>query len=137
MTSDRWQWFFAQARHGARLVVLTGLLPGRLLATELQLTPDTCVRHAQQQQCELAVRVRFSEPQLRAFCLYLQHRHSALHCSSGLGEEEVMLQISLVAPRLLELRDNSQQLIATAPLKVAIYQPAQTRRRRGLGWNLL
>ncbi len=106
-------------------------------ATELQLTPDTCVRHPQHDKCELAVRVRFSEPQLRAFCLYLQPQQTALHCSEGHGEQEVTLQLVLRASRQLELRDDRRQLLASAPLKVAVYQPAPTRRRRGLGWNLL
>lgn len=130
-------WVWRQALLLPFLAWLAVIAASFAQATELQLTPDTCVRHSQHTQCELAVRVRFSEPQLRAFCLYLQHQQSALHCSEGHGEQEVILQLVLIASRQLELRDHRQQLIASAPLKVAVYQPAPTRRRRGLGWNLL
>lgn len=126
---------------GQRIVVLWLLLLVSFdcfsRTTELQLTPDTCVRHVQNQDCVLAVRVRFSEPQLQAFCLYLQHSQHALHCSQGSGELEVLLHLVLSSSKQLELRDSQQQLLARAPLKVAVYQPVQTRRRRGLGWNLL
>ncbi|ALZ74631.1 DUF3019 domain-containing protein [Rheinheimera sp. F8] len=124
-----------------RLLFLLVLLGGpwfpAAATNRLVLKPDTCVRHAEQPQCILRLTVRFNQPQLQAFCLYLQHQKSALHCSRGDGEREVKLNVTLQSSLQLELRDEKQQVLASAPLKVAVYQPAQTRRRRGLGWNLL
>lgn len=119
------------------LILLAGLLLPAAAVESLLLKPDTCVRHAEQPECMLRLTVGFSQPQLQAFCLHLQHQKSALYCSRGDGEREVILNVTLKSSLLLELRDEKQQVLASAPLKVAVYQPAQTRRRRGLGWNLL
>lgn len=137
MISDKPVQSINQSKTWWRPVLLSGLCSAKLFATELHLTPDTCVVQRPQTDCVLNFKVRFSEPQEQAYCLWAQHWTKALWCSTGQGEQELQLQISLRQTLVIEMRDPQQQLLARSELKLAVYQPAQTRRRRGLGWNLL
>jgi len=108
-------------------------------AVDLLLNPDTCIVTQVDKPCMLELRVAFDEPLSQPACLFLEPQINALYCLKGQGELAIhqLFSLELDTRRFLELRAQTGELLARKPLHYAVYQPAKTRRRRGLGWNLL
>lgn len=119
------------------LLTLTSMTSTLVYGQELILTPSTCVIADPEQNCKIDIDVEFQSSQLVNFCLWIDGIRKHDKCFQGKHALTEQLSLTLAHDTLIELRDFNDRVLAEGLIKVATFEPINTRRRRGLGWNLL
>ncbi|ABI37900.1 hypothetical protein Shewmr4_0820 [Shewanella sp. MR-4] len=108
------------------------------LADELKVTPNTCAVTLEKPDCHLDLLIEYQSDIPQSFCIWLATETVALTCFQDSLDFKYQVQLTLAKDALFELRDpQSNNIVTTALVKVAKFEPANPRRRRGLNWNLL
>lgn len=114
------------------------LLPIPLWGQELLLTPQSCIVTEPETPCLLDVTLTVSQEINEPSCLYRSDAPPALFCVDRLdGQQLLSLTLQLNRAIELQLRSSDGRVIASQSIDYATYKPVTTRRRRGMGWNLL
>lgn len=119
------------------LFTFTSMLSAFTYGQELTLTPSTCVITDPEQNCQIDIDVEFQSNQLVNFCLWIDGIRKRDKCFQDKQSLTEQLSLTLAHDTLIELRDFNDRVLAEGLIKVATFEPINTRRRRGLGWNLL
>lgn len=105
---------------------------------QLQLQPDTCVRLQQHDLCQLTLRLTALPQHASSLCIWLKHTVQPSSCQSLSQQPIQELTLLLEQDVLIKIIDQTSRLLAIGEIKVVTFKPVQTtRRKRGLGWNLL
>ncbi|MCL1120444.1 DUF3019 domain-containing protein [Shewanella seohaensis] len=108
------------------------------LADELKITPNTCAVTLEKPDCHLDLLIEYQSDIPQSLCVWLTTEAVALTCFEDSLNFKYQVQLTLAKDALFELRDpQSNHIVTTALVKVAKFEPANPRRRRGLNWNLL
>lgn len=106
-------------------------------ASELTLTPNTCAVTAERPACRLNLLIEYQSNTPKSLCIWVARHPIALTCFENQIRFKYQVQLTLADDTLFELRDPKNNIITSGLVKVAKFEPANTRRRRGLNWNLL
>ena len=107
-------------------------------AVQLELQPDTCVRLQQQDICQLTLRLKALPQDASSLCIWLKHTVQPSSCQPLSQKPVQELTLLLQQDVLIKIIDQTSRLLAIGEIKVVTFKPVQTtRRKRGLGWNLL
>lgn len=120
-------------------VVLSTFLPLAAMADDivsLTLTPNLCVLTDAQPQCHINVAIEYPQPLSENSCLWRTDSSEPLSCFDAYNTIQLQLWLTVDHNVQFQLVGAESQLIAQAELTAARFDPAKTRRRRGLGWNL-
>ncbi len=108
------------------------------LADELRITPNTCAVTLEKPDCHLDLLIEYQSDIPQSLCVWLTTETVAIACFQDRLDFKYQIQLTLAKDTLFELRDpKNNSLVTTALVKVAKFEPANPRRRRGLNWNLL
>ncbi|GLR34200.1 DUF3019 domain-containing protein [Shewanella decolorationis] len=119
-------------------LALICLLSSSILADEIRITPDTCAITLERPTCHLDLLIEYQSQVPQSLCLWVVKHTTALACFNDSLDFKYQVQLTIAEDTLFELRDlKNNQIVTTALVKVAKFEPANTRRRRGLNWNLL
>lgn len=119
-------------------LVLICLLSLSIRADELKITPNTCAITLERPTCHLNLLIEYQSKIPQSLCLWIVKHTTALVCFNDSLNFKYQVQLTIAEDTLLELRDlKNNQIVTTELVKVAKFEPANTRRRRGLNWNLL
>ncbi len=109
-----------------------------LQADEFSLMPNTCAVTAENPVCDLALVIEYQSETPQSLCLWLTAKTVALTCFENRLHFTYQLQLTLADDTQFELRDpKNNNTLRSAFVKVAKFEPAKSRKRRGLHWNLL
>lgn len=113
-------------------------LPASLPVSTLQLQPDTCVRLQQHEQCQLTLSLTALPQHASKVCIYLKQIQQPGDCVPLSANPIQQLTLQLQQDVLLKVFDSAERILAIGEIKVVTFKPVTTsRRKRGLGWNLL
>lgn len=120
------------------ILVFCCLLSLSIRADELKITPNTCATTLKSSTCNLDIIIEYLSPNKESMCIWIVKHSAAIACFKDSFGFKYQIQLTLAEDTLFELRNmNSNDIVATTLVKVAKFEPANTRRRRGLNWNLL
>lgn len=109
-----------------------------LRADELTLTPNTCAVTQEKPSCALDLLIEYQSDIPQSLCIWMAKQAVVLACFENKLNFKYQVQLTLVDDTLFELRDpKNNNTISSGLVKVARFEPANNRKRRGLNWNLL
>lgn len=112
--------------------------PLSLLAEPLLFTPQACIVTEANSPCLLQLTIETTSPIDEPSCVYRSDMPQALTCMQTLQpQQKIQLTLQITQAIELAVRTADGRLVAQQTIDYATYQPVTTRRRRGLGWNLL
>lgn len=112
--------------------------PLSLLAEPLLFTPQACIVTKPDTPCLLQLTIQATTAIDEPSCVYRSDMPHALTCVPTLQpQQKIQLTLQITQATELALRTADGRLVAQQTIDYATYQPVTTRRRRGLGWNLL
>lgn len=107
-------------------------------ADELKITPDICAITLENPACNLDLLIEYQSTIPQSLCLWVVKHTVALICYKDSFHFKYQVQLILAEDTVFELRDlQNNYTVKTKLVKVARFEPANIRRRRGLNWNLL
>lgn len=118
-------------------LIISALISPLAQADELTLTPDTCAVTAEKPACRLDLLIEYQSDTPKSLCIWVAKHPIPLTCFENQIHFKYQVQLTLADDTLFELRDPKNNVITSGLVKVAKFEPANTRRRRGLNWNLL
>lgn len=114
------------------------LLPAPLWAATVVIQPQSCIVTNADEPCQLQLEIAATQDVDHASCVYRSDTNQALLCVERLQSNQPLhLQLQVTAPIDIDIRTNDGTTLVKQPIDYAVYKPVTTRRRRGLGWNLL
>lgn len=112
--------------------------PLLLSAEPLLFTPQACIVTKDNAPCIVQLTIQATTGINEPSCVFRSDVANALTCIDRLQpQQQIKLTLQMSHAIHLDVRTVNGQLIASQPIDYAIYKPVTTRRRRGLGWNLL
>jgi len=120
------------------ILVFCCLLSLSIRADELKITPDTCAITPERPMCNLNLLIEYQSNIPKSLCIWIVKHTATLACFKDSFGFKYRVKLTLAEDTSFELRDmNNNDVVATSIVRVAKFEPANTRRRRGLNWNLL
>lgn len=114
------------------------LLSGPAWAASVLVQPQSCIVTTANEPCRLQLHIAVSQDIDRASCVFRSDTMQALLCVERLQRSQpLQLELQVTAPITIAVRTTDGQQLINQPIDYATYKPVTTRRRRGLGWNLL
>lgn len=108
------------------------------LAQHWQISPQVCTVTQANSPCVLQLLITTDTLVDEPSCVFRSDVSQALICTTQiLPSKKIKLSLQLNKAIQVEIRTLDGRELASQTIDYAIYKPVTTRRRRGLGWNLL
>ncbi|QYJ85509.1 DUF3019 domain-containing protein [Shewanella mesophila] len=108
----------------------------RAATTKVEIKPQTCAVIEAGTPCHMQLKISYHLLVLEQTCIWIALREKPEQCFDSLSVNH-LFDLSLVEDTQVFIKDLNDKVLDEVTIQVAIYQPANTRRRRGLNWNLL
>ncbi|QYJ78195.1 DUF3019 domain-containing protein [Shewanella acanthi] len=122
----------------ATSLLIISNLGAKAQADEWRLTPNTCAVTGEKPACDIDLLFEYQSDIPQSLCIWMAEQAVVLACFEEKLDFKYQIQLTLEDDTLFELRDpKNNNTIKTGLVKVAKFEPANSRKRRGLNWNLL
>lgn len=101
----------------------------------LSIKPLTCEVKAFGEYCDVSIYVSAIEPSIVPVCLYRENNEEPLWCGTVSDKETKLAEQVVNENQRYYLADGNEE-IAAVDFRVAVFQPAQVRKRRRYGLGL-
>ncbi|MCE9677758.1 DUF3019 domain-containing protein [Shewanella sp. AS1] len=103
---------------------------------EIEATPKTCAVLEAGDSCQLQLKVNYKLDQLQQTCIWVEQREKPEQCFD-LIDVTHQLALTLTQDTQILIKNSDNKVLDSITIQVAIYQPVNSRKRRGFNWNLL
>lgn len=120
------------------LLILASMMSieAQAATTEVNIKPKTCAVIEAGKPCHMKLKVSYQLDTLENTCIWIALRKQPEQCFSSL-DVALLIDLTLTQDTQILIKDLNDRILDQFTVQVATYQPVNTRKRRGLNWNLL
>ncbi|MCL1040318.1 DUF3019 domain-containing protein [Shewanella marisflavi] len=104
--------------------------------TQVNVKPKTCAVIEAGSPCHMTLKISYRLDALEQTCIWIALRNAPEQCFDSLDVDH-LLELTLTQDTQVLIKTLNDKILDEVTIKLATYQPVNTRKRRGLNWNLL
>ncbi|QYJ83213.1 MULTISPECIES: DUF3019 domain-containing protein [Shewanella] len=105
-------------------------------STQVNIKPKTCAVLEAGTPCHMTLKISYKLEALEQTCIWIALKEAPEQCFDRLSVDH-LLELTLTKDTQVLIKDLNNKVLDEVTIQIATYQPVNTRKRRGLNWNLL
>ncbi|QYJ89270.1 DUF3019 domain-containing protein [Shewanella halotolerans] len=105
-------------------------------STQVNFKPKTCAVLEAGTPCQMTLKISYKLEALEQTCIWIALKEAPEQCFDRLSVDH-LLELTLTKDTQVLIKDLNNKVLDEVTIQIATYQPVNTRKRRGLNWNLL